>query len=260
MLNKGKTGRYFKYAIGEIILVVIGILIALSINNWNESRKSKKQELSSMKEITENLKYDIIRCQGNREQNYIRISGLDSLRTSISNAIDGLDETANIYYYALKYSTDFSQAVLNRAAYDEITKSGLIKQISSRTLVQSLTDYYERIAITVLEFEPDISLSNTQNMQKKFISYKGLEPYIKSYDSIDSDSFNPDYDFRNLRELEQLELLKPDGLDLINYYNEISQFELDIKIYNFYMSWAQEAAENLIQEIAKEYALVNTQL
>jgi hypothetical protein len=35
----GKTGKYLKYAIGEIVLVVIGILIALSLNNWNESQK-----------------------------------------------------------------------------------------------------------------------------------------------------------------------------------------------------------------------------
>ena len=46
-MEKNKTGKYLKYAIGEIVLVVIGILIALSINNWNETRKleRKKQEL-----------------------------------------------------------------------------------------------------------------------------------------------------------------------------------------------------------------------
>jgi hypothetical protein len=38
LMEKNKTGKYFKYAIGEIVLVVIGILIALSINNWNQSR------------------------------------------------------------------------------------------------------------------------------------------------------------------------------------------------------------------------------
>lgn len=38
MLAEGKTAKYFKYGIGEIFLVVIGILIALQINNWNESR------------------------------------------------------------------------------------------------------------------------------------------------------------------------------------------------------------------------------
>ena len=39
LLMENKTGKYFKYAIGEIVLVVIGILIALSLNNWNEDRK-----------------------------------------------------------------------------------------------------------------------------------------------------------------------------------------------------------------------------
>ena len=42
LLSEGKTGSYLKYAIGEIVLVVIGILIALSINNWNENRKLSK--------------------------------------------------------------------------------------------------------------------------------------------------------------------------------------------------------------------------
>ena len=36
---ENKTAKYFKYAIGEIVLVVIGILIALQINNWNQNRK-----------------------------------------------------------------------------------------------------------------------------------------------------------------------------------------------------------------------------
>ena len=40
LLSEGKTGKYFKYAIGEIVLVVIGILIALTINNWNEKQKA----------------------------------------------------------------------------------------------------------------------------------------------------------------------------------------------------------------------------
>jgi len=44
LMEKNKTGKYLKYAIGEIVLVVIGILIALSINNWNEQRKEIIQE------------------------------------------------------------------------------------------------------------------------------------------------------------------------------------------------------------------------
>ncbi len=56
-METGKTGKYFKYAIGEIILVVIGILIALSINNWNIKRVENKRVdtfLQKLKVQTEN--------------------------------------------------------------------------------------------------------------------------------------------------------------------------------------------------------------
>ncbi|WP_296318874.1 DUF6090 family protein [Winogradskyella sp.] len=52
-------GKYFKYAIGEIILVVIGILIALQVNNWNENRKLIKQQKGLTASIKKDLKADI---------------------------------------------------------------------------------------------------------------------------------------------------------------------------------------------------------
>ena len=55
LLLEGKTSNYLKYAIGEIFLVVIGILIALSINNWNESNKENKILNSHLETILENL-------------------------------------------------------------------------------------------------------------------------------------------------------------------------------------------------------------
>lgn len=54
-MEKNKTGKYLKYAIGEIILVVIGILIALQINTWNEGRKYKNLEIVTLIEIQKGL-------------------------------------------------------------------------------------------------------------------------------------------------------------------------------------------------------------
>ena len=51
LLMENKTGKYFKYAIGEIVLVVIGILIALQINNWNEKRLNSKKETAILANI-----------------------------------------------------------------------------------------------------------------------------------------------------------------------------------------------------------------
>ena len=58
LLMENKTGTYFKYAIGEIVLVVIGILIALSINNWNEGRKNDIAEKEFIKGIHNDLTQD----------------------------------------------------------------------------------------------------------------------------------------------------------------------------------------------------------
>jgi hypothetical protein len=63
LLNEGKTTKYFKYAIGEIILVVIGILIALSINNWNELRKERFKEQKILVELQSQFKDNLIQLE-----------------------------------------------------------------------------------------------------------------------------------------------------------------------------------------------------
>ena len=58
LLMENKTSKYFKYAIGEIVLVVLGILIALQINNWNQGRINANEELSILKSLKAGLKKD----------------------------------------------------------------------------------------------------------------------------------------------------------------------------------------------------------
>mgnify|MGYP000456679657 CR=1 FL=1 len=58
LIETGKTTKYFKYAIGEIVLVVIGILIALQINNWNENRKKNQTLKIALTNIVNDLKFD----------------------------------------------------------------------------------------------------------------------------------------------------------------------------------------------------------
>ncbi len=60
MADDNKPMKYMRYAIGEIVLVVIGILIALSINNWNENRKTKLKSQVYINEIVNNLRIDTL--------------------------------------------------------------------------------------------------------------------------------------------------------------------------------------------------------
>lgn len=59
LLSENKFSKYLLYAIGEIILVVIGILIALQINNWNENRKDNVQLQTYYKQLLEELELDV---------------------------------------------------------------------------------------------------------------------------------------------------------------------------------------------------------
>ena len=60
LMEKNKTGKYFKYAIGEIVLVVIGILIALSVSNWNKKRSNAESEQIILQDLNSELKNNII--------------------------------------------------------------------------------------------------------------------------------------------------------------------------------------------------------
>jgi sensor domain CHASE-containing protein len=73
-LNEGKTSKYFKYAIGEIVVVVIGILIALQINNWNSNQKDELQETKILLQLKEGLALD--RNKMEAELNYPMLQAL----------------------------------------------------------------------------------------------------------------------------------------------------------------------------------------
>ncbi|MFT4660619.1 MAG: hypothetical protein ACI8XB_000887 [Patiriisocius sp.] len=79
LFMENKTGKYFKYAIGEIVLVVIGIIIALQINNWNENRKELKVEQSIIFNLNTEFKNNLIQLDTAVFYMRKRINGMDSI-------------------------------------------------------------------------------------------------------------------------------------------------------------------------------------
>jgi len=94
MADDNRPLKYMRYAIGEIVLVVIGILIALSINNWNEDRKAIIKEKSYIKSIYRDIKDDIKNIETNREilskHYYLGLDVLKSLELKDSQTIDSV--------------------------------------------------------------------------------------------------------------------------------------------------------------------------
>jgi hypothetical protein len=73
-----KVGKYLKYAIGEIVLVVVGILIALSINNWNENQKKAKIKQSYIKNLITDITKDTIQLNDRLNLNHEYLASIDS--------------------------------------------------------------------------------------------------------------------------------------------------------------------------------------
>jgi uncharacterized membrane protein YraQ (UPF0718 family) len=89
LLMENKTGKYFKYAIGEIVLVVIGILIALSINNWNEVRKNNTKEQQILTQLKDEYTTNLLQLEQ-------KITNRKKIIEAANNILQYIDESLNI--------------------------------------------------------------------------------------------------------------------------------------------------------------------
>ena len=138
---ENKTGKYFKYAIGEIVLVVIGILIALQINNWNEESKNKTYELKMLTEVREGLKNDINFIETNTLYRYqVLDSVLDVAMKYVKNKRVFND---TLYNTGFTSRLEFGAAInFNRGPYEAIKSAG-IDRITNDSLRNKLINYYD---------------------------------------------------------------------------------------------------------------------
>lgn len=135
MLSEGKTVKYLKYAIGEIILVVIGILIALQINNWNQNRYTKQEEMNYYKNLKRELNEDSSIIMNNVNFNrYYYDQYLFAIDQIERNDRSQLDSLAKVAINLLEYS-DFHQET---NAYEALVNSGEIKILKNQKIVEGL--------------------------------------------------------------------------------------------------------------------------
>ena len=175
LLNEGKTSKYFKYAIGEIVLVVIGILIALNINNWNENLKDRSIEQGYLIALKEEFNYNRIELDNMMERNNFngdRASELSNLMGPDDPTITE-KELADLAMDMTNFEVQYRP---NKAVLDEIISSGKLAVFTNNELKFALSSYNGKL--TKIKFQEEehsvvrmqvIAIMNAKGNAKKLL-------------------------------------------------------------------------------------------
>jgi len=138
LMEKNKTGKYFKYAFGEIVLVVIGILIALSINNWNENRKNKLTESEYYCKLLADFELDRQNIAVLYEESEHKIEISKRLLLELNNKNKDKSYLLNNYLQGLRTNA----FVPSKVAMTDIVSSGKLNLLTNDSLKNDLLRYY----------------------------------------------------------------------------------------------------------------------
>ena len=151
LINSGRLRKYLLYAIGEIVLVVIGILIALQVNNWNAYRKDRVKERDYLESLKDDMLSNLEEIRGDIASNENVMRSCDSLlyfanRKTYASVDDSI---LNAYVHALG---NYAKLQLEQGTIEEIMNSGSLLTIRNKEIRGQLVDW-NRNFIGIKELE-----------------------------------------------------------------------------------------------------------
>jgi hypothetical protein len=223
LLGEGKTGKYLKYAIGEILLVVIGILIALSINNWNETKKEQAITNKYLSGFVSDLEKDRAQLD-----NLINVRKKESASAkALLNMIETNDYDLDSFYSHFYYIFPFYRFMPNSNTLEEVLNSSHLRFITDEDIKNRLLDLrssYKEIKLNEEHVYEDRSVYQYSALTLNHIEFNGLfiadtgfsiekreESFSKSKDvevyKKDADYFMKDRHFKSFINLLDFNLL-----------------------------------------------------
>ena len=209
---ENKTSKYLKYAIGEIVLVVIGILIALQINNWNENRKMQLQEVKLLSDIQLELEKTLDDFQ----------FGMDF----INNSIEDIDKVEYYFKNDLAYSSELDSCFgriphnfagsFNSAAYNSLKTIG-IGIIQNEKLRIDIINMYDVKFLNIPDYTTDENLIRSSIVfpfYAKHIMYSDNSTYSATPNNFEELKNN--HEFLNI-----LRIIKRQRMRGVERFNEV---------------------------------------
>ena len=242
LIETGKTGKYFKYAIGEIILVVIGILIALQINNWNEKRQTniaERNALIALKiEFEQNIKRLEIICK-HRKTAEVSFRKYYELITNdtISNEIKAKKRLRS----GFGGTWDIKNTVL-----EGLMNSGNIENIKNDSLKKLLSWWPNRVKRwTEIEKRWQVLKNKRQDYTRSKIRIKIPDTLSQKWDYTPHNTAN------------EIELQKVEVVNELEYQNFIAKEISELYVQNLNCNSIFEDYNKIIDALDKEINFKN---
>ncbi len=159
LIKEGALSKYLLYATGEILLIVIGILIALQLNNWNADRAREAQELKMLNELLVNLRADSSDHIDNQEF-WERV---ERSAFAVAEGLDSRSPWADSMETHYGWLLNSGIANLNTSAYDNLKSLGL-DLISTDSLRVAVANHYTVKYDRLTQYDRDLGVDHTVNL------------------------------------------------------------------------------------------------
>lgn len=227
-LSRGDTGRFWRYALGEIALVVLGILIALQIDNWNDERIEQRQ----IREYALNLVDDLDADMAMLEPVAVQISTLIARARLFADYARGreLADFDNALVFVHTDSLSYRPYGWNRSALDQLKASGALRQMRNTELVRLISAYDALTHHLDQDYANDMNDTDQARLMVNRVcdtNYADAGEYAAWQLSVDEGRSEPDWatlteqPFFRALQAQQLQLLSEDVVELRALANQM---------------------------------------
>jgi hypothetical protein len=213
--SRKRLSKYLWYSLGEIILVVIGILIAIQVNNWNEDRIERRQIHAYARALASDLREDIAAVSVSAYQARNVIFQIDELIVYLQDR--PFESISNIDLYRYVWSMGYRPFAFNRAALDPMKSSGALREVRNPELARKISEYeglarhLEEDQVSDSRNARDASLAINQVINRNFPDRVAVHDFFTA--AYDAESFHES--FRKFPSTELYQRVKTNNTTLV---------------------------------------------
>ena len=191
LLTENKLAKYFIYAIGEVLIVIIGILIAIQINSWNNDRIQAKKEVAYIEEIRKSLISDLERLEFIIDFNHKKDSCINRSMELLGTKMSNTERTSEFMSLMIESTGTYEIFRSNSVAFNNMISAETIEIISNDSLRMAFANYYGKEA----QYEMDTQ-SGIREFTREFVEVVG--PSIMS-SGLASQLYGSNLDFKFIK-------------------------------------------------------------